>query len=145
MRYIGKNWRFIVKIADFSGFIPKYRSIFLHEISCRYLPIHDISLQWSTMPFVETFTSSTMVAMVSSSSILIRTSSSISQNYHALPLPSLNQVLTIRWDRSNYLLWKMQLLNVSIVNGLEFFIEGLHPCPSLMCEDGITINSELIL
>ena len=45
-------------------------------------------------------------------------------------LPHLGQNLNIKLDRDNYLLWKNQLLNVIIANGLEEFIDGTSPCPS---------------
>ena len=51
MRYIGKNRRFIAKSLIYRKILPISRDlswnivgpIFLHEMSCRYSPIHDIS------------------------------------------------------------------------------------------------------
>ena len=45
-------------------------------------------------------------------------------------LPSLNQPLAVKQDSDNYLMWKNQLLNVIIANGLENFIDGTNPCPA---------------
>ncbi|KAJ9700302.1 hypothetical protein PVL29_005888 [Vitis rotundifolia] len=35
----------------------------------------------------------------------------------------------MKLDNGNYLIWKNQLLNVIIVNGLDDFIDGSRPCP----------------
>ena len=61
-------------------------------------------------------------------------------------LPSLNQPLAIKFDRTNYLVWKNQLLNVIIANGLEDFIDGSRPCPMkfLNLEQGM-VNPEYTL
>ena len=45
-------------------------------------------------------------------------------------LPSLNQPLTIKLNRDNYLIWKNRLLNIIIANGLDEFLDGTHPYPS---------------
>ena len=45
-------------------------------------------------------------------------------------LPSLNLPLAMKLDSDNYLMWKNQLLNVIIANGLENFIDGTNPCPT---------------
>ena len=42
--------------------------------------------------------------------------------------PSPNRPLTIKLDKDNYLIWKNQLLNVVIANGLEGFLDNTHPC-----------------
>ena len=46
-----------------------------------------------------------------------------------LMLPYLNFPLTIKPDKDNYLVWKNKLLNISIANGLEKFLDGTYPCP----------------
>ena len=42
---------------------------------------------------------------------------------------SMNQPLTVKLDNGNYLIWKNQLLNATIANRLDDFIEGSQPCP----------------
>ncbi|RVW56403.1 Retrovirus-related Pol polyprotein from transposon RE1 [Vitis vinifera] len=49
--------------------------------------------------------------------------------------PSLSQPLTIKLDETNLFLWKNQLLNVIIANGLEDFIEGETPIPAKFLDD----------
>ena len=41
---------------------------------------------------------------------------------------SMNQSLTVKMGNGNYLIWKNQLLNVIIANGLDDFIDGSRPC-----------------
>ena len=41
--------------------------------------------------------------------------------------PSLNQPLSVKLDENNYLIWKNQLLNVIIANGMEDFIDRSQP------------------
>ena len=43
--------------------------------------------------------------------------------------PLINQPFTIRLDRGNYLIWKNQLLNVIMANGLDQYIDGSCVCP----------------
>ena len=45
-----------------------------------------------------------------------------------------NQPLTIKLDKDNYLIWKNQLLNVVIANGLEGFLDNTHLCPPKFLE-----------
>lgn len=48
----------------------------------------------------------------------------------AIPvLPSINQAFNIRLDRSNFLLWRTQMLNVVIANGLEEMVDETRPIP----------------
>ena len=42
---------------------------------------------------------------------------------------SMNQPLIVKLDNGNYLIWKNQLLNVIIANGLNDFIGGSWSCP----------------
>ncbi|RVX22862.1 hypothetical protein CK203_008411 [Vitis vinifera] len=49
--------------------------------------------------------------------------------------PSLSQPLTIKLDETNLFLWKNQLMNVIIANGLEDFIEGETPIPAKFLDD----------
>lgn len=44
-------------------------------------------------------------------------------------LASLNQPITVKLDQNNFVLWKNQLLNIIIGNGLEEYIDGSYPCP----------------
>ena len=46
-----------------------------------------------------------------------------------LPSPSLSQSLSIKLDETNLLLWKSQLLNEIIANGLEDFIDPDQSSP----------------
>ena len=58
------------------------------------------------------------------------------------PLPnlhSLNQSLTMKLDEDNYLIWKNQLLNVIIANGLEDFIDGSRSCPTRFLDSQMQI------
>ncbi|PON47862.1 hypothetical protein TorRG33x02_321990 [Trema orientale] len=60
-------------------------------------------------------------------------------------LPSMNQPFTIKLDADNYLIWKNQLLNVIIANGLEDFIDGSRPCPPRFTDPARQIvNAEYI-
>ena len=45
----------------------------------------------------------------------------------------------MKLDENNYLIWKNQLLNAIIVNGLEDFIDGCHPCPIRFLDSQIQI------
>ena len=60
--------------------------------------------------------------------------------------PSPNQLLTIKLDRDNYLIWKNQLLNVVIVNGLEGFLDNtrLYP-PKFLDLQQLSFNPEYSL
>ena len=60
--------------------------------------------------------------------------------------PSPNQPLTIKLDRDNYLIWKNQLLNVVIVNGLEGSLDNtrLYP-PKFLDLQQLIINPEYSL
>ncbi|TXG69550.1 hypothetical protein EZV62_004485 [Acer yangbiense] len=49
-------------------------------------------------------------------------------------VPSITHSLPIKLDDGNYMLWKNQLLNIIIANGLEDFIEGTCPCPPKLLE-----------
>ena len=53
--------------------------------------------------------------------------------------PSVNQTITIKLDDSNYLVWKMQLLNIVIANGLEGYLDGSMVCPSQFLDAGSTV------
>ncbi|KAK2663988.1 hypothetical protein Ddye_002562 [Dipteronia dyeriana] len=53
--------------------------------------------------------------------------------------PSLSQSLSVKLDHSNYMIWKNQLLNVAIANGLEDFIYGTLPCPQKFQDPAQTI------
>ncbi|RVW23712.1 hypothetical protein CK203_097873 [Vitis vinifera] len=55
-------------------------------------------------------------------------------------MPSLNQGFTVRLDQSNYLLWRTQMLNIIIANGLEEMIHGKIPAPSRFLGDSENIN-----
>ncbi|CBI25270.3 unnamed protein product, partial [Vitis vinifera] len=57
-------------------------------------------------------------------------------------MPSLNQAFTVRLDQSNYLLWRTQMLNIIIANGLEEMIHGKIPAPSRFLGDSENINPE---
>lgn len=43
----------------------------------------------------------------------------------------MNQSLTVKHDENNYLIWKNQLLNIIIANGLKDFIDGTRPSSPL--------------
>ena len=45
----------------------------------------------------------------------------------------------MKLDENNYLIWKNQLLNAIIANGLEDFIDGCHPCPIRFLDSQIQI------
>ena len=51
-------------------------------------------------------------------------------NPAALLFLFLNQPLTVKLDQNNYLVWKNQLLNILISNGLEGYIDGIVPYPA---------------
>ena len=57
-------------------------------------------------------------------------------------MSSLNQAFTVRLDQSNYLLWRTQMLNIIIANGLEEMIHGKIPAPSRFLGDSENINPE---
>ena len=62
-----------------------------------------------------------------------------------LSLPSLSQPLSIKLDDTNLLLWKNQLLNVVIANGLEEFLEGTTPIPPKFLDQARTqVNPQFI-
>ncbi|EXC20874.1 hypothetical protein L484_012950 [Morus notabilis] len=46
------------------------------------------------------------------------------------PPPSMNQAVTVKLNFDKYLIWKNQLLNVIIANGMEGFINGTQQPPS---------------
>ncbi|GFY85402.1 hypothetical protein Acr_04g0001400 [Actinidia rufa] len=51
-------------------------------------------------------------------------------NTSPLPnMPSINQPLAVKLDDHNYIIWKEQLLNIVIANGLEEFLDGSRVCP----------------
>ena len=52
----------------------------------------------------------------------------------------LNQAFTIRLDQSNYLVWRTQMLNIIIANGLEEMIHDKIPVPSRFLGDSKNIN-----
>ncbi|KAL5554176.1 hypothetical protein UlMin_041577 [Ulmus minor] len=47
-----------------------------------------------------------------------------------LALQMLNHSLSVKLDRSNYILWKSQMDNVIFANGFKDFIEGKSICPN---------------
>ncbi|KAJ9693999.1 hypothetical protein PVL29_009798 [Vitis rotundifolia] len=57
-----------------------------------------------------------------------------------LIMQSLNQAFTIRLDRSNYLLWCTQMLNIVITNGLEEMIDVSQPCLPKFLENSKSTN-----
>ncbi|RVW84004.1 hypothetical protein CK203_047297 [Vitis vinifera] len=57
-------------------------------------------------------------------------------------MQSLNQAFTIRLDRSNYLLWRTQMLNIVIANGVEEMIDGSRPCLPKFLENSKSTNPD---
>ena len=55
--------------------------------------------------------------------------------------PSLNQPLAVKLDSDNYLMWKNQLLNVIIANGLENFTDGTNPYPSYYLDHQMVLEN----
>lgn len=54
--------------------------------------------------------------------------SSISSTHPSLP--NFNQPISAKLDDSNYLVWRMQMQNIIIANGLEGYIDGSSLCLS---------------
>lgn len=70
-----------------------------------------------------------MATFGSTSNIPLNSSSQQNSLIPTSTIPSLNQPLTFKLDDHNYLIWKNQLPNVIIANGLEEFIDGSRICP----------------
>ncbi|XP_062093645.1 uncharacterized protein LOC133799663 [Humulus lupulus] len=71
-------------------------------------------------PVTDVSSQSTMAPMVSISALSPPTLPS---------LPSVNQPIVVKLDEHNFVVWQNQMLNIIIVNGLEDFVNGTHPCP----------------
>ena len=52
-------------------------------------------------------------------------------------LHMLNHSLPIKLDRSNFVLWKLQMDNVVFANGVKGFIEGISICPDKETSTGV--------
>ena len=57
-------------------------------------------------------------------------------------MQSLNQAFNIRLDRSNYLLWCTQMVNIVIANGVEEMIDGSRPCLPKFLENSKSTNPD---
>ncbi|KAF4352657.1 hypothetical protein G4B88_012560 [Cannabis sativa] len=55
---------------------------------------------------------------------------SASSSSPSLPsnFPSFNQTISVKLDDTNYLVWRMQMQNIIIANGLEGYIDGTMAC-----------------
>ncbi|KAJ9550796.1 hypothetical protein OSB04_014841 [Centaurea solstitialis] len=72
--------------------------------------------------------------------------SSSSSQIMSLPAINLNQVFSVKLDSNNYLIWKNQLLNVVISQGLEGYLDGSKPQPpKFLSIDTTQVNQEYIL
>ncbi|KAM2595265.1 hypothetical protein TB2_039842 [Malus domestica] len=53
----------------------------------------------------------------------------------SLTLPNASHFLTIKLDRTNYLIWQAQMLPLLRSRNLVSFIDGTSPCPSAFLKD----------
>ncbi|CAL8085961.1 unnamed protein product [Prunus armeniaca] len=55
-------------------------------------------------------------------------------------LPNISYVVSIKLDRTNYIIWKAQFLALLKSTGLIGYVDQTNPCPSQFTSDGVTPN-----
>lgn len=70
-----------------------------------------------------------VVSMDSKSSVLVPSSFSVKSSFPSLNIP-INPNFAIKFDETNYLIWRQQLKHVIRVYGLQGFIDGSFSAPS---------------
>ncbi|CAL2257261.1 unnamed protein product [Prunus armeniaca] len=55
-------------------------------------------------------------------------------------LPNISYVVSIKLDRTNYIIWKAQFLPLLKSTGLIGYVDQTNPCPSQFTFNGVTPN-----